>query len=347
MNKLNLTGTKSAGSQLAFLWQPAPEGVRLLRVYGSRTDLVLPDEIHRQPITEIGPYCFAENGPRFTGEAFFCQDPSSEENASLPCRQDSLPDRDDAICGRYLETVRLPLPTRTLHNAAFYNCRNLRRITAGPHINGIGSDEFTNDTRLRTLEILADWASFTGLPLFTDRLTGDLRVLFREKNRGRIQAALYFPEYYEWLDEITPAHIFSRSVNGEGFRMRKSFSGRLLDLAKYDQCFAAACKEESDRNICEIALNRLMWPVRLGGNAKQDYEEALKNRLEAALKDTLKKRDGERLSFLLREFGSADRAVLLEDTLALAAESDWGEGAAILMEARRKYTVKKTFDLDW
>ena len=44
---------------MAVVWQPCAGGARILRVLGDSPCPVLPDEIDGLPVTELGPYCFA------------------------------------------------------------------------------------------------------------------------------------------------------------------------------------------------------------------------------------------------------------------------------------------------
>ena len=70
--------------------------------------------------------------------------------------------------GTFLEEITLPDCTATLHNAAFYNCRKLKKLSVGTAISGIGSDEFMNDSRLEHLIIRGKDSEATGLPLILE-----------------------------------------------------------------------------------------------------------------------------------------------------------------------------------
>ena len=95
------------------------------------------------------------------------------------------------------------------------------------------------------------------------------------RRRTPSRAPSFFPEYYEWLDEISPAHIFSRSIHGEGFRMRKCFENGRINYEKYDQCFENALKVESANTLCRIAIARLRWPAGLKEEARTLYEHCI------------------------------------------------------------------------
>lgn len=313
-------------------WLPVADGVRILRVFSDQTSLHIPDTIDGQPVTEIGPYCFSASSPKAPADAFLYSTPGL--SGSLPL-----------INGRLLEEVVLPSSVVTLHNAAFYNCRKLRTLSVGNHIQAIGSDEFTNCSRLSQLIFRRDGEDDTGLSLLLERFEDNLEVLFTNE-AGDITGALYFPEYYEWLDEISPAHLFSRSIHGEGFRMRKAFLNNRIDYSKYDACFENACKTESDSALCHIALHRLRWPTDLSEPNRCLYESAVTQRFDTAIVDAVTKRDFSLLQFLFTDF--TPDSDTFSRARALCIEQDWGEGSAWLMEQKYRSGsfAGKSFDFD-
>ncbi|MCI6858238.1 MAG: leucine-rich repeat domain-containing protein [Eubacterium sp.] len=332
---------------LCLLWQPAKDGIRLLRCFGNSPELILPDSIEQKNITEIGAYCFSRSRPRFQGNVFLSILPGE-----TICMTDSLlnsPDFDFSMYGTeldgtFLEKITLPDCVTTLDNAAFYNCRKLKSLSVGPFITGIGSDEFTNDTKLGNLIIRGSIHQATGLSLFLERIADNLTITFLPDKKMPPEAVLFFPEYYEWLDEISPAHIFSRSIHGEGFRMRKCFQNNILDFGKYDACFANALKSESDETLCKIALNRLIYPVNLPGGQKENYEKALRERLETAFELSIQDKNFSLLSFLCSRFSPDTK--LLSPAIESCIRADWGEGSAFLMEQKHKNFTAKTFDFN-
>ena len=267
---LNLT-EEPLHQQLDILWEPAEDGARILRVYGEQPALRLPEYIGQRSVTEIGPYCFSRSEPKLPEQYFHFYTDESRTERPVPQTENgriSAAESDpgaahrrlSCLGGSTLTSVWLPTTVHTLHNAAFYNCRELHTLSAGAGIRSIGSDEFMNCTRLSRLIMRCADTEAEGLPLLLERYAEDLLVLFmpespasdcpafgsssadasKSSSENAIQGALFFPEYYEWLDEISPAHIFSRSIHGEGFRMRKCFENGRINYEKYDQCFENA-----------------------------------------------------------------------------------------------------------
>ncbi len=325
---------------LSLLWQPTKEGIRLLKVYGYDTSLVLPEYINNIPVTEIGPYCFADRFPSASEDLYLDQDSITAEELKKRADGQLLP---PAAAGRALEMVRLPSKVKVIHNGAFYNCRSLRSLSTGPLIRGIGSDVFTNDTRLKLLTIRSSEKDKTGLPLLLERLTDDMTVQFCTEKE--ISAVLFFPEYYEWLDEVTPAHLFTRSVHGEGFRMRKAFSQGKIDFLRYDGCFSSAIHEESVSSLLMTSLCRLRYPVSLLKDAESLYRDTVQTHLKEAFLMALTQKDASLLNYLTRDF-SPD-ATLLDEIRNRTIEKEWGEGAAIIIKAKQKQKKDDLYDLDW
>lgn len=319
-------------SHIQIEWQPVKDGARILRVFSDQATLRIPDKIDGHPVTEIGPYCFSASSPNASLDAFLYSSPGL--SGSLP-----------PINGRMIEEISLPSSVTTLHNAAFYNCRKLHTLSVGAHIQAIGSDEFTNCSHLSKLIFRRDTEEVTGLSLLLERFEEDLEVFFTD-HAGAITGALFFPGYYEWLDEISPAHLFSRSIHGEGFRMRKAFLNNQIDYGKYDACFENACKTESDSTLCHIALHRLRWPTGLTETNRAIYEDAVLTRFDTATAAAITERDFSLLQFLFTHFTTDNDT--FSHAHSLCIEKDWGEGSAWLLEQKHRSGsfASKSFDFD-
>ena len=316
------------------LCQNVKNGIRILKVFSDRPNLSLPGSVDGKKVTEIGPYCFSASEKKLPEDAFMWS-PGSPSSSSdfFEAGKDLRP-----ASGLSVESVRLPDETDTLHNGSFYNCRNLKQLSVGPKIRSVGSDVFTNCRQLRHLIIREDDRAPTGLPLLLERLPDDLTVRFPG------QSLLFFPEYYEWLDEVAAAHHFSRSIHGEGYRMRKSFRNKILDYDKYDQCFGAVLTAESDETVCRTALARLTLPRSLSPSSREAYLQAVKERASVCLQIAIDRQDPQLLNFICqRAEPSYD---LMSEAAAYASDRKWSEGCAILMEQSHRVYQKQSFDFD-
>ena len=288
----------------------------MLRVLGDTPCPVVPHAVDGVPVVEIGPYCFADKP--VTGGTLWPADSADTHE----------------ITGNFVEEVTLPDAVRVIDSAAFYNCRRLRRVALGPTADSFGSDLFTNCRSLQTLELHADPGEPTGLRRLLVAISADVTVAFTGGAR------LFYPEYFELLDENTPAHIFNHSIEGEGYRMRQCFApDGSLDFAAYDASFAQASVGESEEKLCKLALGRLCLPYALSDDARADYEFYLTAHPDAAFTLAITAREETAVRLLVGLGLPTARAA------AYCARQGWSAGAAILL-GRSKRPVKKTYDFD-
>ena len=107
------------------------------------------------------------------------------------------------------------------------------------------------------------------------RISSEIEVTYIKEEK--VIAKVLYPEYSEVYDEIAPAHIFGRNIEGEGFRARQCFDGGKADMNQYDTIFPKASAEESVKVAGKIALYRLMYPYMLGSSSEVLYMDYLKN----------------------------------------------------------------------
>lgn len=300
---------------MAFLWEPCADGARLLRVFGDTPCPVIPGTVAGITVTEIGPYCFAERpvtGGRLWGEG-----------------------TEHPITGNFVEEVTLPDSVHTLHSAAFYNCRRLRRLTAGGGICALGSDLFTNCHALETFALRAAPGDATGLRKLLGAVSADVGAEFLGGNGAR----LFYPEYFELLDENAPAHLFNRNIEGEGYRYRQCFGNGAVDYAAYDAVFPQASVNEPPENLCRLALGRLLTPYALKEEAQARYEDYLRRQPDAAFGLVIRGRDSAAVSLL------AALGLPTADAAVQCGRAGWSEGAALLLGGGRHR--KKSYDFDF
>ena len=301
---------------MTVVWQPCGAGARILRVLGDSPCPVLPREVAGRPVTELGPYCFAA---RPVTQGFRWPADSQETHE---------------VTGDFLEEVVLPDALRVLHSAVFYNCHRLRRVEAGPLLESLGSDLFTNCRSLQTFVLHAAPDEDTGLKKLLGAVSADVAVEFT----GAPGARLFYPEYFEWLDENTPAHIFNHSIEGEGYRMRQCFAGGAVDFSAYDATFAQACVGETGEKLCRMALSRLLYPFALNTQAQTDYEAYLTEHPDAAFSLAIAGRDEAALRLL------TGLGLPVQEAAAQCARAGWSAGATILLANPRRAAKQYDFD---
>ena len=356
-------------------WELAADGgARILRVYGTTPEAVLPKQIEGIPVTEIGAYCFAAQArlPENYNRTQIEMPDTAAESAGAGMRSETgagmqpektgmqaIVDGKKKVSGMQPESIGAgtPLtvsgmrelaggyPTRIvipdtvgkLGNFAFYNAVSLQTLAIGRRLTEIGSDAFMNCRNLHFLLLRCGRGEGSGLRQILAQISHDLEVSF--VGEGGVWAKLLFPEYYESYDEIAPAHLFGRNIEGEGFRARQSFRDGVMDFAQYDVIFPKACAEEREETLCGLALNRLRYPVELGEAPRRLYEEYLTAHAAALCALLTGERDTELAEFLCREhiFARAD----LERCIRYAAGDEWAEGSAYFLRLLNQYFPEK------
>lgn len=278
------------------------EESRLLGVTDTPTELILPEQIEGLPLTEIAPYCFAKN--------------------------------------KYLECVVLPNTIKKIGRNAFYNCTGFKELELGNQLLEFGSDTFMNCYNFHKVVIRGSGLEKSGVRLILRQISSDMMVHFLG-DEGKNEAKVLFAEYYESYDEVAPAHLFGRNIEGEGFRARQCFKDGILEYGRYDSTFLRACAEEREETLCEIALNRIRYPLGLLQEAKASYETYIKAHIEFVCKKAMKHREMEILKFLCEK--KLIEREHLDICIGLAAELEWAEGGVSLLQLKGKYfpQVKK------
>lgn len=323
-------------------WEYSQENkIRVLRVYGSEPVLMLPGQIGDCPLTEIGAYCFAKN-PHLpeqyhstllkrketeTNTAWQVMG-QGEENEKPPLRE---------LGGGFLVELTLPEQIEKIGNLAFYDCVKLQKLTIGKNMQQVGSDAFMNCHSLEWLVLRAGVREESGVRQILAQIPWDIEVTFQKD--GQTEAVLFYPEYFESYDEIAPAHIFGRNIEGEGFRARQSFLNGAVDFVQYDTIFPKACAEENDKTLQKIVADRLLYPVDLKEIARGRYEAYFEKRKREIAQMLTKKREMEQIRFFCVQKLFDEEAV--GEAIAEAVKIEWTEGAAGLLSLKQELFATK------
>lgn len=278
-------------------WEKTKEGTaRLLGVCDMPGELVLPEKIEGLPLTEVGPYCFAKN--------------------------------------KYLERVVVPDSVKKIERMAFYNCTGLKELELGAGLAELGGDAFMNCHSLHQLKVRCGAKEASGVRFVLRQISSDLTVHFMGETEEE-SAVILFSDYYESYDEVTPAHLFGRNIEGEGFRARQCFKDGVFEYVRYDGIFGKACAEENEKTLCEMSMNRLRYPVELTDDARSQYEGYVKEHLDAICGNAVRNRDMSVLDFLCKS--KLAEPVDLDKCARLAAECEWAEGGAFILRLKGQY----------
>lgn len=260
------------------------EGIRILRCFGYDGQAELPDTIDGCPVTELGPYLFAETIRRFEpGEVFLAEvsGEAGQEACSLKegrigdgswKEMESLKDGTPVLKGVGLRALSLPSGLEKIGAYACYNCENLEEITFSWMLRDLGAGLFTGCHGIRRLTVSLPSGCQCCLKEMLAELRQTLRVTVLD-GQSQVQAKLLFPEYYEEAIENTPARILTQEMHGCGHRYRNAFSGKDFQYLVYDKLFPHIKVQEKPELVTELVLGRLMYPVMLQDERKGIYEE--------------------------------------------------------------------------
>ena len=299
------------------LWQKRKDGgARLMRLYGAFPQVFLPQEADGRPLVEIAPYCFATGG-RPVGPDIKVTETGRQEGGV--CLQE--------LHTGAIEEVWLADSITKIGRYAFYNCKNMHTLSIGAGLSDIGSDAFMNTLSFHKLTVRCGAGEKSGVRQILSQIPSDMEVVFRSGTQ--IEASLLYPEYYESYDEVAPAHLFGRSISGEGFLARQCIRDGRVDFAGYDAVFLQACVEEREETLSRMALGRLMYPYALESKSREIYLQYVKGHVRGISERFVRQRDLYGLRFLYKEkilYGTA-----LAACVEAAAQAGWAEGAAGLL----------------
>lgn len=278
-------------------------------------------------INKIAPYCFS-------GTLHLPKNMQKEYNEI---------DIDSTLyhefAGEFVNSIKLPYSVTDIGNNAFYNCRKLTDITIGSGIKEVGSDVFMNCRNLNKIYVESDISDITGLKQVLSRISSEIEVTYKKDEK--VIAKVIYPEYTESYDEIAPAHIFGRNIEGEGFRARQCFDGGKADMNQYDTIFPKASAEESISVAGKIALYRIMYPYMLTDLSKDMYMKYLEGNKNEITSICIKDRSIDEIKFMMDKFGS-DRE-MVENAIVMANEAGFGEATAVILKYRqKKEDIRKT-----
>ena len=346
---------------------------RLVRVYGGEPCAVLPGAVPgpkggEWPITELGDYCFSEKPRGLPGPEKTCRYEQAEDGTlrltrafgremegrarySFDFDAPAASAQDDdlhPVCGNFLEEVSLPDSLRVVGSCAFYNCRKLRRLSAGAGELTMGSDVFLNCFALEDLIVRAAPEQPTGLFALVGSITEAVRALFWPAGEASPRAGLWYPAYWEDIEE-TPAHILLHTFSGQGYHYRQCFLENRLLPAEYDAIFPQGHDADDAAVMAMLCFDRLRWPWQLSAAAQGAYRDFLKANTGRVLTRLLKAQDMEGIKALLAlDVMDADA---FAEGAALAAKADNAGAAALLADAEHKKRAaapqKKRYDFDF
>lgn len=312
------------------------DGVCILRCRTADPILRLPETVGALPVVALGDYLCAAREPDVSQyDVFEVRLTTGEQVSSAPVHD-----------ARAIERVVVPRSVQAIGSYAFYNCYNLQAVTVHAGLRSVGHGAFMNCTAFRQVELYAGERDKTCLPDLLGQTSGELLAIL---HLPQAEARLLFPLFNEELEDLGPAHIFQRRIEGAGYAYRQCIQNGVLSFLQYDGAFERLLRIQDYDTACRVALLRLRWPVGLSAPARADYLECLRAHAENAVRTLLDSRDVPGLSALLA-LGTLDRTGL-STACDLARQMGQTEALALLLAAldqtvgRVAPFAQKTYDL--
>ncbi len=312
------------------------DGVCILRCRTADPILRLPETVGGLPVVALGDYLCAAREPDVSQyDVFKVRLTTGEQVSSAPVHD-----------ARAIERVVVPRSVQAIGSYAFYNCYNLQAVTVHAGLRSVGHGAFMNCTAFRQVELYAGERDKTCLSDLLGQTSGELLAIL---HLPQAEARLIFPPFNEELEDLGPAHIFQRRIEGAGYAYRQCIQNGVLSFLQYDGAFERLLRIQDYDTACRVALLRLRWPVGLSAQAREVYLTCLREHPTDAVRTLLDSRDVPGLSALL-SFGVLDRGGL-SAACDLARQMGQTEALALLLAAldraigRAAPCRQKTYDL--
>lgn len=264
-----------------------------------------------------------------------------EQIGQIPVRsigKNAFAGREDVV------SVRLPASIEILGRYAFYNCRNLRKMSLYDGVEDYYDGVIKQCESLSEITLHQKNASCSVMKeLLADN---DRRLRFTIEPMG---LRLTFPAYvYDFVEDVE-ARVLHHKIEGSGYPYRECVTRKGVDLLAYDRLFSNVVSDDYEAAVA-IALDRLLYPVELENVAKERYEQYLEHNSSAVLEKLIGDGAQAEVQYL------CDACLIPRETLEIglyeAAEQKQTAIAAMLMEYQRNHFTghqqvsKMTLD-DW
>jgi len=301
----------------------------ILRAQTCDVRAVLPDTLYDLPVTVLGDHALAPNASAVAGE-----------EVRLTCGPEGEWDN------RNLQELTLPAFLTDVHNYALYGCRGLHTLHLHDRVDRWGGCCLMNCRALHTFYLTrVGEKQGEALSLLCEEIHDELDVTVYQTDGTVLR--LIFPDYAEEYEENCPNHHFDYKISGGGYPYHHLFRSKQLILPVYDSLWEKYLKGKYEpETALRLAYTRLMWPVELSEQAKNQYHAFLCRQPEQALLWQLTQKDAAGLRLMLEILQPND--ALLHLACGQARVNGDTESLALLLERQHKAAPRgldKDFDL--
>ena len=278
---------------MQYLCEKTKNGRKISRVFGYDSIVEIPESLMGETVTELGDYVFSDRmDPKELEEALRRGNLCTEEGKTVES-VDKLPE----IAGPDLEELILPQSIEKTGRYAFYNCRNLKKISFGGALRDLGAGALTGCHQVSELTVRLGENDRSCLREILTEIPETLCVKIEKKNQ---KGCFWFPEFFEEGVENTPARILETHVHGTGLHYRNCFLEKEFQFEEYDSLFYLAKAQENIQLAARIALGRLLYPLRLTKEAEERYIEYLRENAGSVGCSLIENKELNQLEFLVK-----------------------------------------------
>ena len=343
------------------------------RCFGTGSHVSLPARIGALQVTGIGDHCFApEMSVRVNRDQLKAAYRFQWEGAPDACSRGSGMEADRtapgagadsacALCGDALQEIDLPESLRFAGDYCFYGCSGLEKLYFPAGFTRLAGGCFVDAHRISNIcfelpvpeggsvpaleygqihekptEILPENLTPPCLKDVLSEVIHEFRADVLLPG-GKCLYRLYFPGYYETGEENTPARIIVIKYEGMGYKYRQCFIGRRLDFRQYDSLLYEASLQELTPTVLRIAFIRLMHPLKLDEDARENYVRYLRQNYRDAAAWILEEGRFDELAMLCRLQPGYFTEEILDYYLEEAGRRKVPEAVSLLMEYRRRH----------
>lgn len=273
-----------------FIYSKNKNGITIVKYNGKASAVKVPQVIEDLPVTIIGQDAF--------------RDCTFLNKIALPESIISFEDYSFCNCGLIEFTFGEHVIKIGRH--AFYNCRELKTLHLPGTIRDIEDGAFKNCEKIDRLYIKAKEEALLSLKYILNSLSQNVWAYIEYDfaplpNRDKpMKAALVFPK-----DAVFYAYYTTRLNDqtrfGIGNQYHYCIGNGVIDYSRYDSLFLGAKNELEANILCEIALNRIMYPYELEEVYKERYLEYVKENMLDICKTAIYEDKIEVLSYFMNE----------------------------------------------
>lgn len=308
---------------MQYLCEKTKNGRKISRVFGYDSIVEIPECLMGEQVTELGDYVFSDRMDPGELEEMLRRGNLCTEEGKIAENVDKFPE----IAGSDLEELILPQSIEKTGRYAFYNCRNLKKISFGGALRDLGAGALTGCHQISELTVRLGENDCSCLREILTEIPETLCVKIEKKDQ---KGCFWFPEFFEEGVENTPARILENHVHGSGIRYRNCFQNRVLNTGEYDEIFPYAIAWEKEQVALRLALGRVLFPLRLTEKAEEKYLVYLREHSVHAAELLGREKEYHLLEQLL-ELLKPDRETM-EQLLETAQKQEDPRWTGILME---------------